>query len=188
MTALLITSQNYKNIADELLEQTELVKDLRHFGEVHYTGAYAANVMMHGDIDLIVVQENPFSAEEVFDILHTLYSKGKFRSYFIVGDWDDIRKGNEFPNGHYIGLKLLVGSEKWKFDVWFVGKKDFDEREKDFQIKNVKLTMEQKECILLFKKYRNDNKLSISGQQIYDAVLNQEFKSVNDLLSVYPIR
>lgn len=186
MSELVTISQNYKKEATRLLEETELVKDLSEFGRVVYTGAYAGDVMMHGDVDLMVVRDDPFSKEEIFTILYRLYDKGSFRSYFLTGDWDDPRKGEEFPNGHYIGLKLKVGDDRWKFDIWFVGRKDFEDKEKDFQIKNVTLTSGQQESILFFKKYRNDNKLSISGFQIYDAVLNKNCKNIEDLLSVYP--
>ena len=57
-----------------------------------------------------------------------MYFHGKFRSYFIGGNWDDPRKGKEFPNGYYIGLKEKFKSESWKFDIWFVSEVEFANR------------------------------------------------------------
>lgn len=187
MSELLVISQNYKKEADRILLESNLVEDLSRFGGVIFTGAYAGNVMMHGDIDLVVVRDIPYTKDEIFNVMRELYIKDYFRSYFISGDWDDPRKGAEFPIGHYLGLKLKIGDERWKFDIWFVGRNDYEDRQKDFQIKNAIVTPEQKKTILYFKKYRNDNKLSISGFHIYDAVLNKNCKTVEDLISVYPI-
>ncbi|MEK7180415.1 MAG: hypothetical protein AAB706_02980, partial [Patescibacteria group bacterium] len=146
-----------------------------------FVGAYAANLMMHGDIDISVVRSKPFSIEEVFDIFRNLYFKGAFRSYFIGGDWDDPRKGKEFPHGYYIGMKQRVEDEKWKIDVWFIGEEDFNNREKEFNVSNILLTDEQKETILDFKQYRNKNKLSIPSQKIYETVLKHGCKTIGEL-------
>ncbi|MEK7552268.1 MAG: hypothetical protein AAB534_02515 [Patescibacteria group bacterium] len=183
MSQLSQTSGKFKNNADILLQETDLISQLKSFGDVFFSGAYAGNVMMHGDIDITVVRENPYLAEEVLDILKFLYLKGKFRSYFIKGDWDDSRKGAEFPHGHYIGLKQRLGEEKWKVDIWFVGRAEFEDRKKKFlNIGDVVLTGEQRELILSFKKYRNDHNLDISGQEIYDAVLNKSIKNIKQFI------
>ena len=180
MSELIQISRNYKERADVLLKKTGLTENLKKYGEVHFTGAFAGNVMMHGDVDIVVVRDEPYSIEEVFEIFKDLYFKGKFRSYFIGGDWDDPRKGNEFPNGYYVGLKEKVEGEKWKFDIWFMSRKDFKDRDKSFSIDKIKLTDEQKELILLFKKYRKDNKLDIIGQAIYKAVLEGNCKTIKE--------
>ena len=98
MSELIEISRKYKEQADELLKKTGLVEDLKKHGEVYFTGAYAGDVMFHGDIDITVVRDEPYSIEDVFEIFKTLYFTGKFRSYFIKGDWDDPREGEEFPN------------------------------------------------------------------------------------------
>ncbi len=181
MSELLHYSNTLKNEADILLSQTGIADDLSKYGKVNFFGAYAGNVMMHGDIDVTVVRDNPYSAEEILNILKALYLKGKFRSYFIKGDWDDERKGNEFPHGHYIGMKQRLNGEKWKVDVWFVDKEESENRNKNLlDIASITLTEEQREVILEIKKYRMDNKLDISGQQIYEAVLNKGVGGVDD--------
>ena len=153
MSQLSKISEKFKSNADILLQETNLIADLKNFGEIHFSGAYSGDVMMHGDIDITVVRENPYTSEEVLDILKFLYLKGKFRSYFIKGDWDDSRKGAEFPHGHYIGLKQRLNGEKWKVDIWFVSREEFEERKGNFlNIGDVTLTNEKRELILEFKK------------------------------------
>ncbi|MFA6430157.1 MAG: hypothetical protein WC229_00070 [Candidatus Paceibacterota bacterium] len=180
MSELFEISKKFKEQADELLAKTDLTNNLHKYGEVYFTGAYAGNVMMHGDIDITVVRDEPYSKDEIFEVLKGLYFEGKFRSYFIKGGWNDPRMGNEFPNGYYVGLKYRVGNEKWKIDIWFVSREDFIERSKSFSIDKVQLTDEEKELILLFKKYRKDKDLDVPGQVIYKAVLEQECKSIKD--------
>ncbi len=177
---LLETSRKYKAQADKLLVQSGLVESLKQHGEVHFTGAYAGDVMMHGDVDITVVRDEPYTIQEVFDIFKAIYFQGKFKSYFIGGDWDDPRKGKEFPHGYYIGFKDKVDGEKWKFDVWFISREDFEERNKLFSIDKVQLTDEQKERILFFKQYRKDNKLGMTGQVIYTAVLEGNCKTIEE--------
>ena len=181
MPSLFDISKKYKQQADNLLKETGIIDDLKKYGSIEFVGAYAANLMMHGDIDISVVRSKPFSIEEVFDIFRSLYFKGTFRSYFIGGDWDDPRKGNEFPHGYYVGMKQRIGNEKWKIDVWFIGEEDFNNREKEFNISNIPLTDEQKEVILYFKQYRKENKLSIPSQKIYEAVLKHNCKTIEEL-------
>jgi len=180
MSELTEISKRFKEQADKLLIKTGLVEDLEKYGKVYFTGAYAGSLMMHGDVDITVVRDKPYSIEEVFEIFKCLYFKRKFRSYFIGGDWDDPRKGTEFPNGYYFGLKEKIGGERWKFDVWFISEKDFKERNKLFSINKIELTDEQREQILFFKKYRKDNKLDVLGQTIYKAVLEGKCRTIKE--------
>jgi hypothetical protein len=180
MSELTQISDKYKEQANELLESKGLVKTLEKYGRVYFTGAYAGKVMMHGDVDITVVQEKPYLIDGVFEIFKSLYFEGKFRSYFIKSDWDDPRMGNEFPNGYYIGLKDKINGEKWKFDIWFVSRKDFEERNKSLCIDKIQLNEEQRESILLLKKYRKENKLDIPGVVIYKAVLDGNCKTIKD--------
>lgn len=182
MSNLLQTSKRFRETADNLLQRTNLKDFLSQYGEVCFAGAYAGDVMMHGDIDIYVIKPEPFTIEEIFEIFRKLYFDGKFRSYFIGGDWDDTRKGKEFPKGYYVGLKEKLNEERWKIDIWFVGKEDFEKRKGDFHIENVKLSPEQKEKILFLKEVRNDKHLSITGQTIYKAVLEGEISTGEELI------
>jgi len=143
-------SDELKNRAEQLLEQTGVTDDLEQFGEVHLTGAYAGNVMFDPDIDITVVRSEAYSAEETLDIFKYLYLKGAFRSYFIKGDWDDRRKGKEFPRGHYIGLKQRLNGEKWVVDIWLVSRAEFEERKNKFlDIGEKEISEEEREAMAL---------------------------------------
>jgi hypothetical protein len=178
---LLEISNEWKQKADELLAEKGLIETLSKFGTVHFTGAYSYNLMMHGDIDVAVVRDGGYSVEEVFDIFKSVYFQGKFRSYFIGGDWDDPRKGNEFPKGYYVGLKEKLGGERWKFDIWFLSTEEFAKRESNENLQT--MTDEQRALILQCKEYRNEKKVGTTGQQIYDLVLSGEIKSLEDFKS-----
>ena len=178
LNELIKISKKWKEKADQLLNEKGLVETLSKFGKVQFTGAYSYNLMMQGDIDISVVRNREFSVQEVFEIFREMYFHGKFRSYFIGGNWDDPRKGKEFPNGYYIGLKEKFKSESWKFDIWFVSEVEFANRKDNSSL--MTLTQQQKGLILECKKYRNDHKVSITGQEIYDKVLGGEWKSIDD--------
>lgn len=178
MSEITKISKEWKSKADRLLSERELVRALSKFGAVHFTGAYSYDLMMHGDVDISVVRNKEFSVEEVFEVFRELYFQGKFRSYFIGGDWDDPRKGNEFPKGYYIGLKEKLYGERWKFDIWFVSETEFGNRNDNPGLKVA--TDEQRELILMCKQYRNDRKVAITGQEIYDKVLSGGWKSIGD--------
>jgi hypothetical protein len=178
MNNLINTSKDWKKKADLLLADKNLIETLSKFGKIHFTGAYSYDLMMHGDIDISVVRDEKYTVEEIFEIFKQLYFQGKFRSYFIGGDWDDPRKGQEFPDGYYIGLKEKVNGEKWKFDIWFVNETEYAKRNFNHNLETSPI--EQKELILECKKYRNDNKISITGQEIYDMVIGEKWKNLED--------
>lgn len=178
MNNLIEIGNNWKSKADKLIEEKGLINFLSKYGEVKFTGAYSYNLMMHGDVDISVIRDLEYSAEEVFTIFKDLYFSGKFRSYFIGGDWDDNRKGNIFPNGRYFGLKEKIDGEKWKFDIWFMTKSEYIKRENTSLIN---LSDEQRILILEIKEYRNKNYFQVTGQEIYDNVLSGKWKNVADI-------
>ncbi|MEI7689316.1 MAG: hypothetical protein WCI91_04010 [Candidatus Nomurabacteria bacterium] len=187
MSKLLEISKNYKLQADKLLSESGLINTLNKYGEVHFVGAYAGDVMMHGDIDMAVVRDQAYSLEEIFAIFKDIYFGRKFISYFLDGDWNNPKKGKEYPNGYYIGMKDIVDNEKWKFDIWFLSKEEFIKRSELLSIDKIELTESQKELILLFKQYRKENKLNIMGQTIYKAVLENNSKTTEDLEQYFKI-
>lgn len=136
---------------------------------------------MCGDIDITVVGEDPYSTDKILEIFGELYKLGKFRSYFIAGDWDDPRKGSEFPDGKYIGLKQKKGSERWKVDIWFLDKEAYKKRSSDFDMSHIELSDEQRVNILNIKKQRNDQKIDIGSYEIYQAVLKNNTQDISEV-------
>lgn len=184
MDEILKENQKYQKTADNFLASSNLVSILKKYGEIHFAGSYPAGLMMHGDIDMRVVKEDGFSVEEVFDVFRDVYFSTNFRSYFISGDWDDPRKGNEFPNGRYVGIKMDIDDERWKLDVWFVSKSELERL--DIQrptIANITLSQEQRNTILQFKKIRKEEGLKITGQEIYNLILVENVRDFNVLRS-----
>lgn len=116
---LLKISSDYKQKADNFLSLFSLSNVLAKYGKVEYEGAYAGNVMFHGDVDIKVIRESDFTQGEMFIILKDIYDScgENFKSLFIKADWDDPRLGQQFPYGKYIGLKTYLDDERWKFDI-----------------------------------------------------------------------
>ena len=165
-------SDTYKATADAFLSNSTLLSVLGAYGRVEFEGAYAGNVMFHGDVDIRVVRDRDFSTDEIFLLARELHdSLDGVRSVFLKADWDDPRIGEQYPVGRYIGLKLYIGNERWKVDIWLVSEINNVRKEGVLDIAKTSLTQQQREKILEFKKYRKDHALKISGQSIYEAVL-----------------
>jgi hypothetical protein len=113
-------SDLYRETADSFLKSSKLVSVLEKYGRIEFEGAYAGNVMLHGDVDIKVIKDVDFTLDELFAILKDVHDTcgDNFRSLFVKADWDDPRLGHQFPNGRYIGLKTYVNVERWKFDIW----------------------------------------------------------------------
>jgi hypothetical protein len=173
---LLEISDQYTKTADDFLQSSRLVEVLTKYGRVEYEGAYAGKVMMDGDIDIKIIRENEFTTDDMFTLLRDLYDTcgNSFRSYFLKRDWDDPRIGKQFPNGQYIGLKTYIGDERWKCDIWFMDESESIRDRQKIDISKTELTTGQRKTILEFKQYRKENKLKVSGQEIYEAVLEEE--------------
>lgn len=186
MTKLLQRSKKLEKSADKLLTSSKLPKILREYGEVNLVGSYAAHLMAHGDIDIHITRPKPFSKNEVLGIFNEVVKKTKFNSYYI-GDWNSGNLHPEFPDGYYLGFKTRFAGERWKIDVWLISKAEqekFDRR--DLDISKITISPSQRETILQLKDYRNKNGIKISGQKIYEMVLNEGVKSIRDFKKLLP--
>lgn len=172
---LIEISDSYRETASSFLESSQLLSVLEKYGRIEFEGAYAGNVMLHGDVDIKVIRETDYTQDEMFTILKDIHDTcgDNFRSLFIKADWDDPRLGQQFPNGRYIGLKTYVKEERWKFDVWFISETENNRDRGKLDISKTNLTGEQRLKILEFKQYRKEHGLKVSGQEMYEAVLEQ---------------
>lgn len=176
---LLEMSDRYKKMADSFLAESKLLLVLEKYGRIEFEGAYAGNVMLHGDIDIKVIGDKDYISEDIFVVLKEIQNTSgeSIRSLFIKADWDDPRFGQQYPYGKYIGLKTLLNEERWKVDIWFISEAEAV-REKDvLDISRTDLTDEQRLQILECKQYRKDHGLKVSGQEIYEAVLSGNYTS-----------
>lgn len=172
---LLKISNKYKGTADTFLKSSQLLKVLEKYGRIEFEGAYAGNVMLHGDIDIKVICNTDYSQDEMFTILKDIHDScgDDIRSLFIKADWDDPRFGQQYPYGRYIGLKTQINDERWKFDIWFISEAEAARDRGMLDISKVELTEEQRTKILELKQYRKEHNLKVSGQEIYEVVLEK---------------
>lgn len=170
-------SDSYKETASSFLESSKLLSVLEKYGRIEFEGAYAGNVMLHGDVDIKVIRETDYTQDEMFTILRDIHDTcgDNIRSLFIKADWDDPRFGQQYPYGKYIGLKTSLNDEHWKFDIWFISEAEAAKDRGVLDIRKADLTEEQRIKILEFKQYRKEHNLKVSGQEIYEAVLEKGF-------------
>jgi hypothetical protein len=179
-------SDTYKKTATEFLQNSGLTTVLNKYGRIEYEGAYAGNVMLHGDIDIKVIRDTDYTQDEIFTILKDIHDTcdDNFRSLFIKADWDDPRLGQQFPNGRYIGLKTYINDERWKFDIWFISEAENTRDRGKLDISRIELSEEQRLKILEFKQYRKENDLKAPGQEIYEAVLDKGIIDPEELFQI----
>jgi len=179
---LLDTSNEYKKIADDFLQSSQLLTVLKRYGRIEFEGAYAGDVMLHGDIDIKVIRNTDYTQDEMFTILKDIHDScsDDIRSLFIKADWDDPRFGQQYPYGRYIGLKTQINEERWKFDIWFISEAEAARNRGALDISKVELTEEQRTKILKLKQYRKEHNLKVSGQEIYEAVLEKGITNPKD--------
>ena len=174
---LLKISDSYKKTGTNFIQESGLIAVLNKYGRIEFEGAYAGNVMMHGDVDIKVIRDTDYTQDEMFIILKDIHDTCGYniRSLFIKADWDDPRLGQQFPNGRYIGLKTYIDDERWKFEIWFISDTENSRDRGKLDISKTNLPEEQRLKILEFKQYRKDHGLKVSGHEIYEAVLVNEF-------------
>ncbi len=180
MSLLTEQSNKFKSLADELLAFSKLPQILEKYGHVRFVGSYATGLMMHGDIDIHILRDKEFSKQETLDIFNEIVASTKFNSYYI-GDWNDSNVHPEFPYGYYIGLKTRIGDIKWKIDIWFLSIAEQDRFDRgNMDVTKIASSNEQREAILAFKKYRQENGVKISGQEIYEMVINKDVVGLDE--------
>ncbi|MFA6554116.1 MAG: hypothetical protein WCS89_01260 [Candidatus Paceibacterota bacterium] len=178
MSLLTEQSNKFKSLADDLLASSKLPQILEKYGQVRFVGSYSAGLMMHGDIDIHILRDKEFTKQETLNMFNEIVASTKFNSYYI-GDWNDSNVHPKFPYGYYIGLKTRIGDIRWKIDIWFVSIAEQNRFNKEnMDVTKLTLSDEQREAILTFKKYRQENGVKISGQEIYEMVIN---KGINKL-------
>lgn len=172
-------SDSYKETANSFLEASHLLSVLEKYGRIEFEGAYAGNVMLHGDVDIKVIRDTNYTQDEMFTILRDIHDtcSDNIRSLFIKADWDDPRFGQQYPYGKYIGLKTSLNDERWKFDIWFISEEENERDRGKLDISKADLAKEQRLKILEFKQYRKGFNLKVSGQEIYEAVLEKGFNN-----------
>lgn len=171
-------SKQFKKAADLLLEKTRLIELLEKYGNVHKVGSYRLDLMVDGDIDIYVIDQQ-FCKERAIKCLNDLISQNKFSGYLFYDFVQRRKKG--FPKGYYIGLKTRYGGKKWKIDIWFM--KTMDGISSRFIKKVVsRLNDEKRSKILEFKKIVKDKKIDLPSYVIYNAVIDGAADNMRKLI------
>lgn len=171
-------SKKLKKTADLLLKKTGLIELLEKYGDVYKMGSYQLDLMVDGDIDIYVIDEQ-FCKERAIKCLHDLISKNTFRGYLFYDFVSRRKKG--FPKGYYIGLKTRHGGNKWKVDIWFM--KTMDGPSSRFMKKILsELNDDKRNKILELKKIVKDEKIDLPSFVIYNAVIEGSVDNMKKLI------
>jgi len=174
---LIEEAQRIRKVADYLLYEDGLFDFLKKYGKIQIVGAYDTDLMMHGDIDLYVVNKN-LDREKSLEAFYKLLKGANYRGYLFF-DHVNYRTKDIYPHGYCIGLRKDVEGEKYNFDIWFLRER-LSDKEKYHQDIKGRLNEKNREIILMLKKYRKDKGFDIPGVVIYEAVLDNKVESVSE--------
>lgn len=173
-------SKETKKTAERILEETGVVETLSPYGKVSIGGSYALDLMYGPDIDITVECKNPREASA--ECLNSFVKDSKFQKYE-YGDFVKHPRENR-PAGYIVNLRNVFDDRMWEVEIWFFESINREDEEYIGEI-NRQLTDELRERILLIKNQREEKKITkhiLSSVKIYDAVLNNGAKSIDDIL------
>ncbi|QQS38427.1 hypothetical protein IPM62_03525 [Candidatus Woesebacteria bacterium] len=172
-------SRETKKTAERILEETGIVEKLSSHGKVSIGGSYALDLMYGPDIDITVECKNPREAS--VECLNSFVKNSKFQKYE-YGDFVKHPRVNR-PAGYIVNLRNVFEDKMWEVEIWFLDSVEKVDREYINEIKK-KLTPDACESILLIKHQREEKQISkheLSSVKIYDAVINNGAKSIEDI-------
>lgn len=157
-----------------MLENSRLIEVLSRHGKAEFTGSYAHDLMMSGDIDIHLFGE--FDRESAKQALDELIDKTKFTGYMFF-DWVEYQNP-KWPRGYYIGFKQIMPgySYQWKIDVWLLDKETEASIKYSEMLKNA--SEEERQTILELKYYCKKNNPMAESTEIYDAVFKDNDRTI----------
>lgn len=181
MNKLLQQQDALQNEANLLIEKLELRKTLNKVGVMSVVGSVELGLMTWRDIDIEVFVEQA-SRDSISEVVKNLLNKAVNRIDFTFID-NNNNYLQAMPEGLYLGIKYKVEKDiAWKIDIWFVSGKHSEGFNHLTELKS-KLTDEFKIIVLDIKSQIADNpkyKKEIMSVDIYDAVLNQNVKNLEE--------
>lgn len=168
-----------------LLDKYNVIEILSEYGEVNFVGSYSFGLMVVPDIDIEVYNEN-IDTKKALEIGAKLFQEIP-RLY--MSDRTRLPTEEGRPNGVYIGPIIKENGRRWEIDIWALKSRNIEDmhRSKGFEDTEWmnKLTVEQKDHIILFKYMLNQQGrygTDVSALQIYKAVY-EGARTLDDLLS-----
>lgn len=181
MDDLLGRQDSLQKEARRQLTELELLALLSPFGDVIVVGSVITGLMTWPDIDLEVIGKHIPTKEAVGEIAKKLFTN---QDIFRVWMMDNREKSDiHQPAGLYVGAKRHVGSEVWKFDIWFLQEGEQRSGKDDLAWLKAALTPETRARILQIKDQVADNpqyRKTIFSFDIYRAVLNEGITTVTE--------
>lgn len=177
MDNLLEYSRRVKKEADELLSESNIIKELDGLGMVKVGGSYDLDLMYDRDLDIFVNQTR-LTRKTAESLLNKLLLQDYFWGYKFY-DFVKYRSGWG-PKSYYLGLRKNFKGNDWKIDVWLF---PYDLPTEDPLVMEIKkMTEDQKLTLLKLKEYKS-KKLgdSVRSYKIYEAVFRHGVDSPQSL-------
>lgn len=169
------SSKKLLNQANKFLQTKHFENILSKYGQVVYTGSYAADLMVWPDIDVqLILPDEQDKIDAILNVSKILLNDPDVKDVKLINFAK--RKKPGMPCGMYVGVKIKDSDSmlEWKIDIWAL-EHDHYARDLEFH-KSImqKLTPELKE-ILIAWKYRlmgdNDRVPQLGSYYLYQAVL-----------------
>jgi len=109
----LLKSEEIRERADKILNDTGLLAELAKYGEVHPIGSYRMDIMAWNDID-IDVRNDGMNLEKLYML--TNYVLKTFRPVWYEAKEEVTDEGKTV---WFHGWEACIGGELWNFDIWF---------------------------------------------------------------------
>ncbi len=109
----MLKSEEIRERADKILQDTGLLAELAKYGDVHPIGSYRMDIMAWNDID-IDVRNDTMSLEKLYaltryvlDVFHPVWYEAK----------EEVT--DEGKTVWFHGWEAVIDGELWNFDIWF---------------------------------------------------------------------
>lgn len=175
--------------AAAFLESRGIPTLLRRFGDLHYTGSYALDLMTWNDVDLqLVLREgrNPMAA--LGGILQSLASAKGFREARLIRFLGAYQA--HMPRGIFLGLRFDAPEwgGAWKVDLWVLEPDDFERNQNLLRDLRERLDPENRDLILELKHALmtgQDRVPAMASHQLYRFVLLDGLRKWEELRQAF---
>lgn len=155
-----------------------MLETLARFGHVEFSGAYAYDLMMSPDIDVHLVASE-FTYAHAVGVARELMAEGWWMR---VTFEDRVRWPYPgLPNGYYVGTRAEFRGQTWKVDTWMLDASRY--RGDVWGPRLADISHEQRDAILNLKASRSEGLLSASGIEIYGAVIDDDLRTVEQVVA-----
>ncbi|MBQ9995752.1 MAG: hypothetical protein IJP32_05225 [Clostridia bacterium] len=181
----MLKSEEIREKADRILEETGLFRELSKYGEVHPVGSYRMDIMAWNDID-IDVRNDGMNLDKLYaltryvlDVFHPVWYEAK----------EEVT--DEGKTVWFHGWEAVIDGELWNFDIWFFDTETIAKAEKFCDGISAKLAAEpEKKTVIAQIKRDLIERGMYSFEQyhsmdVYRAVLDLGMTSADEMIRDY---